>query len=56
MLNFTEGCEEGNGLGENLAQYHKVSVARREEYNDALRAADGSNEQTRAAVHTTMPV
>ena len=39
LLNFTEGCEEGNGLCENLAQYSKISIARRNECNDSLRAA-----------------
>lgn len=38
MINYTEGCEEGNGLCENLVRYSKVSMEERKKWNDSLQA------------------
>ena len=39
LINYTEACEEGNGLCENLVRYSKVTMSERKEYNDAAREA-----------------
>lgn len=41
LINYTEGCEPGDGLCENMVRYSKVSVAERKKYNDSL---DGSTD------------
>jgi len=34
LINYTEGCEPGNGLCENLVRYDKVTLAARKEHNN----------------------
>lgn len=33
LINWTEGCEDGDGLCQNLVRYDKVSMEKRKEYN-----------------------
>ena len=46
VINFSEVCEPGNGLCENLARYSKISVSRRKEYNDNLKATKNRATET----------
>ena len=52
VINYTEACDEGRGVCENLARYSKVNMDARKEYNEMLRskkdgagAGDDGNEE-----------
>ena len=38
LINFTEKCEPGNGLCENMVRYSTISMEKRKEYHNARRA------------------
>ena len=40
VINFTEGCEPGNGLCENLARYNMVTMEQRKAYINSLKAGE----------------
>ena len=38
VINYTEACDKGRGVCENLARYSKINMDARKEYNEMLRS------------------
>ena len=43
VINYTEACEEGRGVCENLSRYSKINMDARKEYNEMLRSKKDGN-------------